>query len=57
MRRPESSRVGNQTDMRDILNLAIDKGMKTLQKRGYIIRGSLTDQQLFEKQGKDMDEC
>ena len=35
-RRPESVEVSNEADMREVLELAIDKGVQRLRRRGYV---------------------
>lgn len=50
-RRPESARVSNHSDMREIIELAVDKGTKKLVKRGYKpILEEPSDDELFDRE-------
>lgn len=40
-RRPSSAAVQNQAQMRELLELAIDKGARKLQQRGYVFGGKV----------------
>ena len=54
-RRPESARVSTHADMRDIIELAVDKGMRKLQQRGYTLGGGTPPAPaLFDDQIRDL---
>ncbi len=54
-RRPESARVSNHADMREIIQLAVDKGVQKLQERGYALRGGTPPARaLFDEQIRDL---
>ena len=54
-RHPETIEVPSQTEMREILELAVDKNMRKLTKREYIHKKKETQKSLFNKQLKDFD--
>jgi len=52
-RMPESARVSNNTEMREILDMAIEKGIKIFVQRLHrveLIRPSVSDEELFNQQ-------
>ena len=54
-RRPESARVSTHADMREIIELAVDKGMRKLQQRGYTLAGGTPPARtLFDEQVRDL---
>lgn len=54
-RRPESARVSTQADMREIIELAVDKGVRKLQQRGYTLgHGQPPARTLFDDQIRDL---
>lgn len=54
-RRPESARVSTHADMREIIELAVDKGMRKLQQRGYTLTGGAPPARtLFDEQIRDL---
>ena len=58
-RKYETARVGSQTEIREILELAVDKQIRRLRSRGYVILPETiypaqNDKQLFEQQGKEL---
>ena len=58
-RKYETARVGSQNEMREIIELAVDKENKRLRSRGYVafaedIFPAKDDKQLFEQQGKEL---
>lgn len=54
-RRPESARVRNQTDMREIIELAVDKGIEKMRRRRYLSEIP-SGKQLFDEQVKDLND-
>jgi len=54
-RHPETAEVPSQTEMREIVELAIDKGMRKLSERGYILRGQKNSEKLFSEELSDFD--
>jgi len=59
-RKIETTRVGSQTEMRGILELAVDKGIRHLRSRGYVtfpetvLSSQDNDKELYEQQGKEI---
>jgi predicted HTH transcriptional regulator len=54
-RRPESARVSTHSDMRGIIELAVDKGMRRLQRRGHTLAGGTPPARtLFDDQIRDL---
>ncbi len=54
-RRPESARVSTHADMREIIELAVDKGTRKLQQRGYTLAGGVPPARtLFDEQIRDL---
>jgi len=58
-RKCETAKVGSQTEMREILDLAVDKEIRRLRSRGLITYVESAypvdyDRQLFEQQGGDL---
>jgi len=54
-RHPETAEVPSQTEMREIVELAIDKGMHKLSKRGYALKGQKSSEKLFSEELSDFD--
>jgi predicted HTH transcriptional regulator len=60
-RKYETALVSSQTEIREILELAVDKQIRRLATRGYVtfaetVHPAQNDKQLFEQQGKELDE-
>lgn len=55
-RHPETAEVPSQTEMREIIELAIDKGMRKLRERGYVLRGQKTSEKLFSEELSDFNQ-
>jgi len=54
-RRPSSVAVQNQAQMRELLELAIDKGIRKLQQRGLVYgQRSPTDVELYDRETEDV---
>ena len=58
-RKYETVRVSSQNEMREILELAVDKEIRRLHRRGYVIPSETIypvqdDKKLFEQQGKGL---
>lgn len=54
-RRAESSEIKTSSEMRELLELAVDKGMKRLRKRGYVMGEFETSvSELFDKELGDL---
>ena len=58
-RKYETAQVGSQNEMREILELAVDKEIRRLRSRGYVtfaeaIYPAQDDKQLFEQQGNEL---
>lgn len=58
-RKYETARVGSQTEMREILDLAVDKEIRQLRSRGLItsleaVSPTEADKQAFEQQGGEL---
>ena len=54
-RHPETAEVPSQTEMREIVELAVDKGMRKLSERGYVLRGQKSSEKLFSEELNDFD--
>ena len=52
---PPGTIRATETEMREILELAIDKGMKKLTKRGYVPKETEDIKNLFDQQIKDLE--
>ena len=58
-RKHETARVGSQNEMREIIELAVDKENRISRRRGYVIPAETIypvqdDKKLFEQQGKEL---
>jgi len=54
-RKPETVEVPTEVEMREIINLAIDKGNLKLSKRGYEMSNREADEQFYMHQLKDLE--
>lgn len=55
-RRPESARVSNHADMREIIELATDKTQRKLRERGYVLKLQRSDKKLFDEELESLNE-
>lgn len=47
--RPQSAPISNERDMREIIDLAVDKGNQKLKRRGYVLKGKeVSAKELFD---------
>jgi hypothetical protein len=53
--KPETIEVPTEVEMREIIEMAVDKGNRKLSKRGYQISEKVTDEQLYNTESKDLD--
>jgi predicted HTH transcriptional regulator len=53
--KPETIEVPTEVEMREIIEMAVDKGNIKLIKRGYQTSGKRSDEQLYEAELKDLD--
>jgi hypothetical protein len=53
-RRPESVPVSTESDMRDLIELAVDKGIRRLRERGYVFEGQPQIPELYDREIEDL---
>lgn len=53
--KPETIEVPSEIEMREIIESATDKCNKRLSKRGYILSGKETDEELYKAEQKDIE--
>jgi hypothetical protein len=53
-RRPESVPVSVESDMRDLIDLAVDKGIRRMRARGYFVQGEPSIRERYEEEIRDL---
>lgn len=53
-RRPESVSVSTESDMRDLIELAVDKGIRRMRERGYVLEGQPLIPELYDREIEDL---
>jgi predicted HTH transcriptional regulator len=53
-RRPESVPVSVESDMRDLIDLAVDKGIRRMRDRGYSVEGVPSVRERYEQEIRDL---